>query len=66
MLRQQMGGQQMIVQAPQAIFQSQSGQNIAIPISNLGQNIYHLTQPTTIQQAAQSHQQQNSVKDEPH
>lgn len=65
MLRQQMGGQQMIVQAPQAIFQSQSGQNIAIPISNLAQNIY-LTQPTTIQQTSQPHQQQNSVKDEPH
>lgn len=70
MLRQQMGGQPMIaVQAPQAIFQAQSGQNIAIPIQNLGQNIY-LTQPSALQQAAaaQVHQQQqqNSVKDEPH
>lgn len=61
-----MGGQPMIaVQAPQAIFQTQPGQNIAIPISNLAQNIY-LTQPSAMQQAAQAHQQQNSVKDEPH
>lgn len=69
MLRQQMGGQPMIaVQAPQAIFQTQPGQNIAIPIQNLqnlGQNIY-LTQPTALQQATAAQQQQNSVKEEPH
>jgi hypothetical protein len=66
MLRNQLGGQPMIaVQAPQAIFQAQAGQNIAIPISNLGQNIY-LTQPTLQQTAQTTHQQQTSVKEEPH
>lgn len=58
MLRSQMTGQPLIVQAPQTIFQT--GQNI-IPLANLGQNIY-LT-PQTIQQAAQT-QQQQQVKDE--
>ena len=56
MLRSQMTGQPMIVQAPQTIFQT--GQNI-IPLANLGQNIY--LSPQTMQQATQAQQQ---VKEE--
>lgn len=62
MLRSQMGGQPLIVQAPQTqIFQTQSGQNIAIPLANLGQQGIFLNQQ--IQQAAQQ-QQVNQVKEE--
>lgn len=63
MLRSQMGGQPLIVQAPQTIFQTQSGQNIAIPLSlgNGQQGIY--LNPQTIQQSTQ---QQQTVKEEQH
>lgn len=64
MLRSQMAGQQLIVQAPQTqIFQTQSGQNIAIPIANLGQQGIYLN-PQTIQQATSQQQQVNQVKEE--
>lgn len=61
MLRSQMAGQQLIVQ-PQTIFQTQSGQNIAIPLANLGQQGIYLNQQT-LQQAAT---QQQQVKEEQH
>lgn len=62
MLRSQMSGQQMIVQAPQTIFQTQSGQNIAIPLSSLQQQGIFLNQ----QQIQQPQQQQQlpQVKEE--
>lgn len=62
MLRQQMAGQQLIVQAPQTIFQTQSGQNIAIPLANLGQQGIYLNPQTLQQTGQQQHQQQ--VKEE--
>jgi nuclear transcription factor Y gamma len=74
MLRSQMAGTPLIVQAPQTqIFQTASGQNIAIPInsnilSNLGQQIQYINpqQATLQQQQAQQHQaqQQAQVKEE--
>lgn len=73
MLRQQMGGTPMIVQAPQTIFQTQSGQNIAIPM-NIGQQGIFINpqtgqlqqqQPQQMQQQVQQQQQQQQ-KDEPH
>lgn len=60
MLRSQMQGQQLIVQAPQTIFQTQSGQNIAIPLGNLGQQGIYLNQ----QQLQQTQQLQQQVKEE--
>lgn len=62
MLRQQMAGQQLIVQAPQTIFQTQSGQNIAIPLANLGQQGIYLNPQTLQQTGQQQHHQQ--VKEE--
>lgn len=71
MLRSQMAGTPLIVQAPQTIFQTASGQNIAIPIANLGQQIQYINpQAATLQQQqqqqAQQHQgqQQTQVKEE--
>lgn len=68
MLRSQMAGTPLIVQAPQTIFQTASGQNIAIPISSLGQQIQYINpQATTMQQQqTQQHQgqQQTQVKEE--
>lgn len=64
MLRSQMAGQQLLVQAPQTIFQTQSGQNIAIPLANLGQQGIYLNQQQL--QQAQQQQQQNQVKEENH
>lgn len=60
MLRSQMSGQPMIVQAPQTIFQTHQGQNIAIPLSSLQQQGIFLNQ----QQIQQNQPQQ--VKDEQH
>lgn len=66
MLRSQMAGTPVIVQTPQTIFQTQSGQNIAIPLANLGQQgIFLNPQSTTIQQpTAQIQTQQANVKEE--
>lgn len=58
MLRSQMSGQ-MIVQAPQTIFQTHPGQNIAIPLSSLQQQGIFLNQ-----QQMQQSQQQQQVKEE--
>lgn len=63
MLRSQMSGQPLIVQAPQTIFQTQSGQNIAIPLANLGQQGIYLN-PQTIQQTQQQQQQQVKQEDQ--
>ena len=62
-----MSGQPMIVQGPQTIFQTQSGQNIAIPLANLGQQGIYLNQQQ-LQQATQQQQQQlqQQVKEEQH
>lgn len=61
MLRSQMSGTPLIVQAPQTqIFQTASGQNIAIPLANLGQQIQYINQ----QNMSQSQQQQQQVKEE--
>lgn len=62
MLRSQMSGTPMIVQAPQTIFQTASGQNIAIPISNLGQQIQYINSQAALQQSQA--QQQQLVKEE--
>ncbi len=59
MLRSQMTGTPLIVQAPQTIFQTATGQNIAIPITNLGQQIQYINP-----QAAALQQQQTQVKEE--
>lgn len=70
MLRSQMGGMggtPVLVQAPQTIFQTQSGQNIAIPLANLGQQgqLFLNPQTGTIQQSTgQIQAQQASVKEE--
>lgn len=64
MLRSQMSGQPMIVQ-PQTIFQTQSGQNIAIPLSSLQQQGIFLNQQQ-IQQSQHQQQQQLQVKEEQH
>lgn len=72
MLRSQMAGTPMIVQAPQQIFQTQSGQNIAIPLASLGQQgIFTLNpqtgalqQQTQLQAQQPQHQQQQQIKDE--
>jgi hypothetical protein len=62
-----MAGTPMIVQAPQQIFQTQSGQNIAIPL-NLGQQgLFINPQTGAIQQQAtqmQQAQQQGHIKEE--
>ena len=63
MLRSQMSGTPLIVQAPQTqIFQTASGQNIAIPLANLGQQIQYIN-PQTL---SQPQQQQQQVKEENH
>lgn len=67
MLRSQMSGQSLIVQAPQTIFQTQSGQNIAIPLANLGQQGIYINQQQLQQATHQSQQQQQQqVKQEEH
>ena len=68
MLRSQMAGTPMIVQAPQTIFQTQTGQNIAIPLANLAQQgLFINPQTGAIQQQAtqmQQAQQQGQIKEE--
>ncbi|CAG9801650.1 unnamed protein product [Chironomus riparius] len=68
MLRSQMAGTPMIVQAPQTIFQTQTGQNIAIPLANLAQQgLFINSQTGAIQQQAtqmQQAQQQGHIKEE--
>lgn len=66
MLRSQMAGTPLIVQAPQTIFQTASGQNIAIPITNLGQQIQYINQQAALQQTQQhqGQQQQQQIKEE--
>lgn len=65
MLRSQMAGTPLIVQAPQTIFQTAAGQNIAIPISNLGQQIQYINpQAATAISQQQPQQQQTQVKEE--
>jgi FMN phosphatase YigB (HAD superfamily) len=65
MLRSQMAGQQLIVQ-PQTIFQTQSGQNIAIPLANLGQQGIYINQQQLQQTQQNQQQQQQQVKQEEH
>ncbi|KAG5682544.1 hypothetical protein PVAND_011891 [Polypedilum vanderplanki] len=60
LLRSQMTGTPLIV-APQTIFQTQAGQNIAIPL-NIGQQ-YVINPQTAIQQPAQIQQQQQPKED---
>lgn len=62
MLRSQMTGTPLIVQAPQTIFQTSTGQNIAIPIANLGQQIQYINPQAATIQAPQ--QQQQQIKEE--
>lgn len=61
MLRSQMSGTPLIVQAPQTqIFQTASGQNIAIPLANLGQQIQYINpQATTMSQTQQQVKEEN-------
>lgn len=61
MLRSQMSGTPLIVQAPQTqIFQTSSGQNIAIPLANLGQQIQYINpQTTTMSQTQQQVKEEN-------
>lgn len=59
MLRSQIAGQQLIVQAPQTIFQTQSGQNISIPMNIGGGQVY--LNPQALQQQQQIQQQQQQI-----
>lgn len=67
MLRSQIAGQQLIVQAPQTqIFQTQSGQNIAIPMNIGGGQVYLNPQALQQQQQIQQQQQQSQQVKEEH
>ena len=63
MIRSQITGRPMIVEAPQTIFQAQNGQNIAIPIVATGQQGIYIN-PQAIQQTQTS--TQPTTKDEHH
>lgn len=64
MLRSQMSGQPMIIgQAPQTIFQTSNGQNIAIPLANLANYSFNNGNLPIIQQQVPQ-QQQQQVKEE--
>jgi nuclear transcription factor Y, gamma len=66
MLRSQMAGTSLIVAPQTQIFQTQTGQNIAIPLANLGQQGIYINPQTGAQIQTTQQQPQQQMKEEQH